>query len=392
MTITDVDAIWLHCPIPYEKQHVSDFGRLASFDTCLVSISTDTGLVGYGEAKAAVGSVAGAGTYASLVSCIKHELKPILLGQDATQINRLWERMYNGTRDHYALSRGRTFPILGRRGLTISSMSGVDIALWDLLGKHLGVPVVTLLGGACRDSMPAYASGGWADVDAIGDQLMGYVDKGFNAVKMRVGVMDQNVATSVARVRAARKALGDSVHLMVDAHGTYSVPEAKQFCRQLENEDLYWFEEPVSADDRIGAAEVRAATSIPIAAGESEFTRFDFRDLIHLRAVDVLQPDMAICGGITEGMRISSLAATHQLALAPHLWGSAFMFMAGLHVAFASPSAVILEYSLGANPMLHGLVLEPIAAQDGYLPAPTRPGLGVTPNQEVIDQYKQSIA
>lgn len=391
MIITDVDAVWLHCPIPYEKQHVSDFGRLASFDTCLVSIHTDNGLVGYGEAKAAVGSVAGAGSYASLVSCIKHELRPILIGQDATRINRIWEMMYNGTRDHYALDRGRTFPILGRRGLTISSMSGVDIALWDLLGKHLGVPVVTLLGGACRDSMPAYASGGWADVDAIGNQLHGYVEKGFNAVKMRVGVMDQDVATSVARVRAARKALGPSIKLMVDAHGTYSVPEAKQFCRHLEDEGLYWFEEPVSADDRKGAAEVRSSTTIPIAAGESEFTRFDFRDLVDIRAIDVLQPDMAICGGITEGMRISSLAATHQLSLAPHLWGSAFMFMAGLHVAFASPSAVILEYSLGANPMLHGLVQESIEATDGYLPAPTRPGLGVTPIQSVIDQYKQSI-
>ena len=226
----------------------------------------------------------------------------------------------------------------------------------------------------------------------MANQLAGYVDKGFNAVKMRVGVMDGDVATSVNRVRAARKALGPSIKLMVDAHGTYSVPEAKQFCRQLEDEGLYWFEEPVSADDRKGAAEVRASTSIPIAAGESEFTRFDFRDLIDIRAVDVLQPDMAICGGITEGMRISSLAATHQLALAPHLWGSAFMFMAGLHVAFASPSAVILEYSLGANPMLHGLVHESIEASDGFLPAPTRPGLGVTPNQDVVNKYKKTIA
>ena len=391
MLITDVDAAWLHCPIPYEKQHVSDFGRLASFDTCLVTIQTDSGLTGYGEAKAAVGSVGGAGTYASLVSCIKHELRPILLGQNPTHIARLWEMMYNGTRDHYALARGRTFPILGRRGLTISSMSGVDTALWDILGKHLGVPVVTLLGGACRDTMPAYASGGWADVDAIGDQLTGYVEKGFDAVKMRVGVMDGDVATSVARVRAAREALGPSKKLMVDAHGTYSVPEAKQFCRLLEDVNLFWFEEPVSSDDRKGMAEVRSQTTIPIAAGESEFTRFDFRDMIDVRAVDVLQPDMAICGGITEGMRIASLAATHQLAIAPHLWGSAFMFMAGLHLAFASPAAVILEYSLGANPMLHDLVEEPFKAANGLLNAPTRPGLGVTPNQKFIETYRQTI-
>src|SRR5205085_2102503 len=166
-------------PIPYEKQHVSDFGRLASFDCTLVTITTEDGLQGFGEAKAAVGS---SGVCASIVSCIHNELKPILIGQDARQISRLWECMYNGTRDHYALARGRAFPILGRRGLTISAMSGVDMALWDLLGQSLDVPVVQLLGGACRDSMPAYASGGWADADRIGAQLNGYVERGFGAV------------------------------------------------------------------------------------------------------------------------------------------------------------------------------------------------------------------
>lgn len=388
MRISDVDAVWLHCPIPYEKQHVSDFGRLASFDTCLVTVHTDEGLVGYGEAKAAVGSAA---TCAALVTLVRHELRPLLLGRDPRQIKRLWETMYNGTRDHYALQRGRTFPVLGRRGLLISAMSGIDTALWDLLGKSLSVPVVALLGGLCRDRMPAYASGGWADADGIGDQLGRYTEAGFRAVKMRVGVMDGDVSTSVERVRAARRALGPDVRLMVDAHGTYSVPEARRFCRLLEEEDVFWFEEPVSADDRKGMAEVRAATSIPIAAGESEFTRFDFRDLIDLRAVDVLQPDMAICGGITEGVRIAHLAEAHQLTLAPHLWGSAIMFMAGLHLAFASPSAIILEYSLGANPMLHDLVEEAISPLDGMLEAPTRPGLGVTPRPSFIETYSRHV-
>ena len=384
MIIEDVEAVWLHSPIPYEKQHVSDFGRLASFDTCLVTIRTDNGLTGYGEAKAAVGS---AGTYGSLVSCVNLDLKPLLIGQDARQITRIWEMMYNGTRDHYALAHGRTFPILGRRGLMISAMSGVDMALWDLLGKLLNTPLVTLLGGACREHMPAYASGGWADVYGIGDQLKGYVDKGFEAVKMRVGIMDGTVDASAARVHAARAALGPGIKLMVDAHGTCSVPEAKRFCRLVEAADVFWFEEPVSADDRKGMAEVRASTSIPIAAGESEFTRFDFRDLIDVRGIDVLQPDLAICGGVTEGVRIAHLASTYQLALAPHLWGSALMFMAGLHLAFAHPSAIILEYSLGANPMLHDLVEEPILANDGLLTAPTRPGLGVTPRADFIHAH-----
>jgi L-alanine-DL-glutamate epimerase-like enolase superfamily enzyme len=299
--------------------------------------------------------------------------------------------MYNGTRDHYALARGRAFPILGRRGLTISAISGVDMALWDLLGKSLNTPVVQLLGGALRDQMPAYASGGWADVKNIGAQLQSYVDRGFNGVKMRVGVMDGTVANSVARVRAAREALGFGIDIMADAHGTYSVPEAKQFCRALEDVGLRWFEEPINADNRLGTAEVRAATSIPISAGESEFTRFDFRDLIQARAVDVLQPDLAICGGLTEARRIAALAESEQLELAPHCWGSALSFMAGASLAFASPAATVIEFSLGANPLLFDLVHEPIQAQNGMVAAPVRPGLGVTPRPEFIEEFRMVV-
>ncbi|WP_400263439.1 mandelate racemase/muconate lactonizing enzyme family protein [Sphingobacterium sp. SG20118] len=249
MKITNVEAFWLRCPIPKEKQHFSDYGLLTNFDMTLVVITTEDGLQGFGEAKAAVGS---SGVCASIVSCIENELKPILIGKDAKNINRLWEEMYNGTRDHYALTRGRRFPILGRRGLTISAMSGIDTALWDLKGKVLGVPVMDILGGACREQMPAYASGGWADVAHIGEQLNGYVAKGFQAVKMRVGVMDQTVQNSIDRVKAAREALGPHIKLMADAHGTFSVPEAKQFCRGVEDCNLYWFEEPISPDNRHG--------------------------------------------------------------------------------------------------------------------------------------------
>ncbi len=202
--------------------------------------------------------------------------------------------------------------------------------------------------------------------------------------------MDGAVDTSVARVRAARRALGPSVKLMADAHGTFSVPEAKRFADSVADCDLYWLEEPVNADDRIGLAEVRSRAQMPIAAGESEFTRFDFRDLIQHRAVDVLQPDLAICGGITEARRIAALADAHQLALAPHLWGSCVSFMAGLHLAFASPSAIILEYSLGANPLLRELPEEQIDVRDGHIAAPTKPGLGVTLRPEFVEKYRRS--
>nr|NBU35002.1 mandelate racemase/muconate lactonizing enzyme family protein [Bacteroidota bacterium] len=388
MIITNVEAFWLRCPIPKEKQHFSDYGLLTDFDMTLVVITTDTGLQGFGEAKAAVGS---SGVCASIVTCVENEIKPLLVGKDARQISKIWEHIYNGTRDHYSLSRGRKFPILGRRGLTISAMSGVDTALWDLKGKALGVPVADLLGGSCRDKMEAYASGGWASADKIGDQLNGYIEKGFSGVKMRVGIMDQTVAESIKRVKAAREAIGPDIKLMTDAHGTFSVPEAKQFCRGVEDCNLYWFEEPISPDNRHGTAEVRQATSIPIALGESEFTAFDIRDLIEVRAMDVVQPDAAIIGGITESMRVAHLAHTFQLELAPHCWGSAFSFMAGVNVAFASPAAVVIEFSLGGNPMMYDLVNEKITVEKGMISAPTAPGLGLTPNWDFVHEFKQKI-
>jgi L-alanine-DL-glutamate epimerase-like enolase superfamily enzyme len=385
MKIRSVLARWLHVPIPPAGQHRSDFGLTTSFDAVLVRIETQSGIVGHGEAKSHVGS---ASDNRALAVLINDELAPQLVGQDARDITRLWEGIYNGTRAHYALSRGHAFPILGRRGLTLSAISGIDCALWDILGQSLGVPVWRLLGGRAHDSLPAYASGGWAPADRIGEQLLGYIAKGgFKAVKMRVGVADGEARHSAARVRAARAALGPDIDLMVDAHGTMGVAEAKRFCRLVEDCDLAWFEEPVSGDDKRGMAEVRAATDIPIAAGENESTRFDFNELALHRAVDIFQPDLAICGGITEALRIAALADAWQLRLAPHLWGGAPMFAAGLHLCIASPSAIILEYSLGANPLLFELAETAFKLVDGRIAAPEAPGLGLAINEDFVARY-----
>lgn len=385
MKITSVKAYWLKVPIPEDQASVSDFGKNVSFNTTLVRVDTDESLVGYGEAKAAVGSL---GDQSTLVTVIEKELAPLLIGQDPRQISRLWEIMYNGARAHYALSRGRVFPILSRRGITIAGISGLDMALWDILGKSLNCPVHQLLGGKCRDSLPAYASGGWAREEKIGEELLGYIEKGgFKAVKMRVGVMDGDVRTSGRRVKEARRALGDNISIMVDAHGTFSVAEAKRFCKEVSDFHLSWLEEPVTADNKEGCAEVRANTDIPIAAGESEFTRFDFRDLAILKAVDIFQPDLAICGGITEGSRVAALAEAFQLGLAPHLWGGAVMFAAGLHLCAVSPNAFIVEYSLLPNPLHDDLVENPIMVKDGLVNIPDHSGLGIIVNQNFVKKY-----
>lgn len=376
MRIASVKAWWVRIPIEAARQHRSDFGQITTFDSAIVRIETDDGLVGWGEGKNAAGS---AGTYAGLVHLINNEVGPFLVGKDAREPAMVWEALYNGVRHHTAARVGHALPQLARRGHMVAAISAVDIALWDILGKSLGVPVWRLLGGRKAERLPAYASGGWAPVETIGEQLRSYVDKGgFGAVKMRVGAMDRLPHVSAARVRAARETLGPDIDIMVDAHGTFTVGDAKRFASMAAECDVAWFEEPVIGDDKHGMAEVRAAISIPIAAGESEATRFDFRDLALLRACDIFQPDLGFCGGITEGVRIAALASAFNLRFAPHLWAGAPCFFAGLHLCAASPASFILEYSLGANPMIHDLVEETIDVVDGTIAIPDSPGLGFT--------------
>jgi L-alanine-DL-glutamate epimerase-like enolase superfamily enzyme len=388
MKITRVHATWVHVPVPADQRHKSDFGEASAFDSAIVRIDTDAGIAGYGEAKVAAGSF---GNYQGAVAVINEELAPLLVGADPRQIVRIWDVLYNGTRAHYALARGHVFPALGRRGLSISALSGIDIALWDILGKSLDAPVWQLLGGKRVDRMPAYASGGWAPAQSIGAQLQQYIARAnFRAVKMRVGVMDGTPYRSAERVIAARSALGPDIDLMCDAHGTFTVSEAKQFCYLTRDCNIAWLEEPVAADDRKGLAELRRSTSIPIAAGESEFTRFDFRELIDCGAVDIIQPDLAICGGLTEAVRIAALASAANIRLAPHMWAGAPAFAAGLHLAAASSAGFILEYSLGANPMLHELIAESFPVEDGMIEVPDRPGLGITVREDFVEKYKKS--
>lgn len=384
MKIEAIEARWLRAPIPEASQHTSDFGRLRTFDGVLVTVRTSGGREGFGEAKAAVGS---AGDCASLVTLIERELAPPLIGRDPRRITEAWERMYCGTRGDLALARGRSFPDVARRGPRVAGIGGVDTALWDLAAQAHGVPLVELLGGTCRDELPAYASGGWGSVDAIGAELLSFAERGFKAVKMRVGAMDESVEASAARVLAAREALGPKIELMVDAHGTFSLSEAKRFARLVEPAGLRWFEEPTMLDDVRSAAELRTTTDIPIAMGESLSTRFEFADVLHHRAADVLQPDVGLVGGVTETRRIAALVETAQLEFAPHLWGSAVSYLAGMHVAFASPSARILEVSLGANPLLRELPESPPEVHDGKVKAPTAPGLGFRPRADLLEAW-----
>ncbi|MBI5434395.1 MAG: mandelate racemase/muconate lactonizing enzyme family protein [Planctomycetes bacterium] len=387
MKIQSIEAAWLHVPLPADKQHRSDFGRIAAFDGVLVTIRTEGGAVGYGEAKPAVGS---SGNGAALAAIVTQELAPLLIGQDASEIGALGQRMSNGSRAALAQRAGRAMPILGRRGVHQAAIAGVDLALWDLLGKSRGCSVLTLIGGACRPSIPAYASGGWARVDRLGEELGRYAEQGFRAVKMRIGAMDGGVTASLARVRAARAALGPGIALMVDAHGTLNVAEARRFCAAAAELELRFVEEPVASDDRAGLAEVRRSAALPIAAGESEFSCFDFAELIERRALDVLQPDLAIAGGFSEGQRIAALAWASRLELAPHCWGSAISFQAARTLALASPAGTFVEVPMGGAPLLRELASIDLVLHEGALLPPQGPGWGVEPDPDFVKRFTRA--
>ena len=385
MRIASVQAWWVQIPIAADRQHTSDFGTLRTFDAAILKIVTDDGLVGWGEGKNAAGS---AGDYGTLVHLLNHDFGPRIIGRDPADVSMIWEDLYSGVRAGKAAMAGHVMPEMARRGLTVAAISAIDIALWDILGKADGKPVWKLLGGRKADRLPAYASGGWANADKIGEQLQSYITAGgFKAIKMRVGAMDGAPHVSAARVRAARASIGPGVELSVDAHGTYTVATARRFAHLVQDCDLAWFEEPVIADDKPGMAEVRASIPIPVAAGESEQTRFAFRDLVTAKCADILQPDPAFCGGISETMRIGTLASAFNLRLAPHLWAGAPCFFAGLHICAASPASFTIEFSLGANPMIHDIIAEPVQAVDGLIGIPDAPGLGFTMNETLLESY-----
>jgi D-galactarolactone cycloisomerase len=360
MKITNLSAIPMSAPVPTQKRHRTDLGTKVKSDATLIRVETDDGLIGIGAAL---------GSPPIVAAIVAHELAPEVVGEDPMFSERIYEKMYNGSRSTPALARGVTQADESRRrGVIMEAISGVDIAVWDVKAQALGVPIYQAL-GAVRSSVRGYASGGWAPGDEAEAELGGYAAKGFTAAKMRVVGHDGfSIAKCVRRVQAARRGVGPGVELMVDAHGSLEVATAIKLARELEPYDIAWFEEPVSPDDHAGQAEVRRSTTIPIASGEREFTRFDFQDLLERRA---------------------SLTSAHGVRLAPHAWGSGVLFAASLHVAMAAANCHILEVTQGYMPMMWELFNEPFDIRpDGTVHAPDRPGLGFTLRPDALERFK----
>lgn len=343
---------------------------------CLVEIVGEDGNSGWGEAFGP----------ARLTAPIVEYYKPLLIGEDALATERHWQTLYNRLRDH------------GQKGLAIEALSAIDIALWDLKGRHLGVSVHRLLGGPLRRRVEAYATGFYRK--RHGDPLAYLVDEahqrvaaGFGAIKLKLGF---GLDDDARLCETVRRAVGPTIRIMVDANHAYDALGAIRLGKLIEPYDIAWFEEPVPPEDLAGYREVKAALAIPIAGGEAEFTRWGFRPLITERLVDILQPDLAAAGGISETKKIADMANAFGVRVNPHVWGTAVALAASLQLIATLPHnppglhpiEPLLEFDQSEHPIRMAVVREPIVQKDGWVEIPGRPGLGIEIDRDALAKYR----
>ena len=356
----------------------------------LVELGTDDGEVGIGESAIYGGP-------ASVVETMIHdELAPRILGEDPTRPEWLWQVMTARSHQH------------GDGGVLPAAISGLDIAMWDLLARRAGLPLYRLLGGY-RNEVRAYASAGFyaegKDAGGLADEVRGYVEAGFRHVKIKVGrTTDTPVnplvhmdapdfatvtfAEDLRRVGAVRKAIGEDVHLMVDANNAWTKPTALEAGREFERLGVHWFEEPVPTDDRVGSAALAAALAVPIAGYETRTGLAGFRDLIADGAVGIVQPDVIWSGGITACRRIAALAVAAGLPCVPHVFSTAVSLAANLHFIASIPNSYLLEFDQNPNALRTELLDRPIEPDaSGIVTVPDGPGLGVRLDPETLRRY-----
>lgn len=362
MKITDVrmETYRWSCPIrTTEGRFIFGYDGLD-----VARVQTDEGITGIGLGWAVVGD-------GTIVRSIASELKHYALGRDPLYNEGIWADMW-GSKD------------LGRRGISTRVISSIDIALWDIKGKAAGMPLYKVLGGY-TDSVPAYISLGFrGDGPAqIGKFMEDAVSNGVRAIKMQIGGVP--ISEDVERVRAAREAIGPDVKLMLDASSAYRHHEAIIVAERLEKYDIFWLEEPVAVDDLRGYQMVARSTSIPIATGEGEYTRYGYRDLIEDRCAAILQPDAMIMGGITEWMKVAAMAQAYDLPISNHGPHNVHV-----HLLAAIPNGLIIEeyFTSGTQPIDGGMFIDPPAMKDGAIRPPDRPGLGIELNDDAIAPFR----
>jgi L-rhamnonate dehydratase len=371
--ITDVEAIILRQPV------LDDGIADGSQDDLVIKVSTDEGILGIGEVDSAPEAVKALVDRKSS-HAIAGSLHDLLVGEDPRDVERLWQKLYRG------------LIYIGRRGIALHALSGIDIALWDIAGKAAGKPVHELLGGAKREKVRAYASMLMPDTTTeTAERVAKLREDGFTAVKLGWGVLGRDADHDIALAAAAKEAAGDGVEIMIDS-GLGYVADAKtaiRVGRAYEEIGIFWLEEPFEPDEYEAYAELADAVDIRVAAGEQDTTVWGFRELIERGHVDLIQPDVTRCGGITEWLRIAALAREHGVETVPHAWKSGIIKAASLQCNAVIPDALFQEYCIADTPINQTLTKERLPIdEDGFLAIPTAPGIGVTLDDEVVERFR----
>jgi L-rhamnonate dehydratase len=387
MKITDVEALVLDTGKNYSDPTQAAEAHGVRF-VALLKISTDEGITGWAdiETQPHVGKAIVDAPSGGAVGF--ESLRAALIGEDPLERERLWQKMY------------RFLAYYGRQGAGMQMLSGADIALWDIAGKAFQQPVWKLLGGRYRERVNVYASTLFRPTPAaMQEAVADYLARGFRAIKFGWGVFGRDPALDVALVKAARAEAGPDVTLLVDG-GWYGVTRDAPFrerslkdwgkvIRQLEELDVFWLEDFLHPENFAGYGAVAArTTTLRLAAGEQLAGYADFARLVDEGRVDVLQPDLSRCGGLTVGKQIADLATRRQLDCAPHAWLTDLLKAASLHLNAYLMNALFLEYNVSSASLLNTLCREPIVMTDGSVPVPTGPGLGVEVDERVVERYR----
>ncbi|HEY7219215.1 MAG TPA: mandelate racemase/muconate lactonizing enzyme family protein [Candidatus Binatia bacterium] len=366
MKITDIKTIRLRAKIPTDGQVFSRSGVRNTRSTTLVQVDTDEGIAG-------VGSCSGNGELIEVI--VAKVLKPLLVGMDPTDIDGVWDKAYvRGGHKEF-----------GSRGIGVVALSGIDIALWDILGKARGVPLYQLLGGKCRDKVPVYATALYPEEPSkVVRRARSFAEQGFHGVKIKVGFdLDQDICI----VRAVRQALGKDFVVMTDANQGYTIDAALKAADAFADCGAYWLEEPLFVEDIEGHAVLREKGRTAIAVGENLHTRYAFENFIARGAVDFIQPDVARAGGISEIKKITALAANHKVPVSFHTWGDGVALAASVHLSVALQDCIVMELDYTYNPLREELLREPFKVQDGYLIPSDKPGLGIELDPGALEQF-----
>ena len=310
---------------------------------------------------------------------IAGSLRDLLVGENPLEVERLWQKMYRG------------LIYVGRRGIALHALSGIDIALWDIAGKAAGKPVYELLGGAKRDRVRAYASRLMPETpEETFEAVSELCNDSFTAVKLGWGPLGRDPKHDVKLAAAAKEAAGDC-EILIDAGLGYGhdAKVAIDVARELEQLGIFWLEEPFEPDEYEAYAELADTVDIRVAAGEQDTTLWGFRELIERGHVDLVQPDVTRCGGITEWLRIAELARSSGVETVPHAWKSGIIKAASLHCNAVIPDALFQEYCVAETPINQTLTKERLPVEaDGTILVPTAPGIGITLDEEVVERYR----